>query len=99
MCILLAIATADVASHLKIMKRIVFLSAFFILAACHQADAAQQSSLSGAKAGFGLFTGALEFLGVRTAALSGLSQLRPLTSPVEIYERNRLQNQNADFVK
>ena len=81
------------------MTRIVFLSVFLILAVCHPADAAQSSSVPGVKAGFGLFTGVMEFLSVKTAALSGLSRSKPLTSPVEIYERNRLQNQKADFVK
>ena len=99
MCLLLGIATALYASHLWRMKRLVFLSAFLIQAVCHPAYAVQQSSISGVKAGFGLFTGTFEALSVRTAALSGLSQSRPLTSPVEIYEWNRLQNQNADFVK
>ena len=89
MCILLGIATALYASHSWRMKRSVFLSAFLILAVCHPAYAAQQSSISGVKAGFGLFTDTFEALSVRTAALSGLSQSRPLTSPVEICERHR----------
>ena len=63
---------------------------FLIQAVCHPAYAAQQSSISGVKAGLGLFTDTLEALSMRTAALSGLSQSRPLTSPVEICERNKL---------
>ena len=93
------IATAVFESHLKSIDCLVFLSAFLILAGCHPAYAAQQSFVSGIKASFGLFTSALEFLSVRAAVLSGLKQSRPPTLPVEIYERNRLKNQNADFVK
>jgi hypothetical protein len=66
LCIILGIAIALYSSHLWRMKRLVFLSAFLILAVCHPAYAAQQSSVSGVKAGLGLFTDTLESLSVRT---------------------------------
>lgn len=61
--------------------------------------AAESTSVTGIKTTAGLFAGALEFLGIRSDAMAHVSQTRPELSPVALYQINRANNQNADFVK